>query len=185
MTKPCCYKGSVSEESHKDRNKSDPAGIAPIFTWRPETIDGLPTSTSQMIHPVPEQFRDMDKIIRAILEERHAEALLMLERNDVERSFVENIPESSRSDVLAQIEKVDSDFPSSQGGLTWSKKQKVIANALDVLDAFVPKEYQIVDEYWLIKRFWGALLIFANNSVCCFIPDAILYLLLTCTTVPR
>ena len=114
----------------------------------------------------------MDPIIRAILEERDAEALRMLKKNPLELSFVNSIPGCTRPDALARFERLDSTIihyneriPESRLWASWSKKQKVIASALEILDAFVPVEYQIMDHYWLIKKFWGALLKFANDDV--------------------
>ncbi|KAJ5578156.1 Mg2+ transporter protein CorA-like/Zinc transport protein ZntB [Penicillium hispanicum] len=161
----------VSEGSLKERDASETTGIAPIFTWRPETIDGLPTSSSQVLDGIPEQYRHMDRIIRVILEERDIEALRTLDKSPLERKFVDEILGCSRSDVLAQVEKIDSTLIHYDGLdsvanmiAVWSKKQKVIASALEILDAFVPVEYQTMDQYWLIKKFWGALMNFANDD---------------------
>jgi hypothetical protein len=151
---------------------TDTASWFPIFAWKLGAADGLPSTPSERSEPIPEQFKDMDRTIRAILEERDAEATLYFLKHVREGDFVDSLSECSRIEVLARIKmmghaqsrRLEADY-SNKGRSAWRRIQVIVSDAMEILDAFVPVHYQNLHHYWLIKKFYGALLAIVSNEV--------------------
>jgi hypothetical protein len=146
--------------------------FCPIFAWKLEATDGLPASSSEKSGSIPDQYRDMDKTIRAILEERDAEANVYLLTHERESFLIDSLPECSRIEVLARMKMashargfpLQAEYPARKTS-QWRRRQEIISDAMEILDAFVPVHYQNLHQYWLIKKFYGALLAFVTNEV--------------------
>ncbi|KAJ6120590.1 Mg2+ transporter protein CorA-like/Zinc transport protein ZntB [Penicillium sp. IBT 18751x] len=139
--------------------------LCPIFAWKLEATDGLPSTPSEKSEPLSNQHRDMDRTIRAILEERDAEANIYFLRHRRESDLIGSLSECSRIEVLRRMkmichaQKRGSDAQYSVKKMPeWEKMQNIITEAIEILDAFVPVHYQNLHQYWLIKKFYGALL---------------------------
>lgn len=144
--------------------------MRPIFAWKVAASDGLPSTLMEKGEPML-GYKDADKTIRAILEEREAEAALYLLKREREKDIFDSLPECSRREVLAKV-KVISDPLDGLSAIERSarkrsirKKQALINNAIEILDAFVPVQYQGFHPYWLIKKFYGALLAMTSKYV--------------------
>ncbi|KAJ5624330.1 Mg2+ transporter protein CorA-like/Zinc transport protein ZntB [Penicillium lagena] len=137
--------------------------MCPIFAWKVATGDDLPPTLMETSEPMF-GYKDADGTIRAILEEREAEATLYLLKHGREKYYFDSIPECSRREVLAEMKVVDTPLDRSSaaersvGKKSTQKKLKLISNAIEILDAFVPVQYQNNHQYLLIKKFYGALL---------------------------
>lgn len=143
----------------------------PIFTWKAETTDGIPIDASETYDLVPDQYKDIDSTIRAILEERDNEALWSVERKG-ERATVKNIPDSSRMQLFVQMERISIELIQLEESdklagkrASWALKQSVISSAVGILNAFVPVYYQDIHRYWVIKKFYGAVMKIAGEIV--------------------
>lgn len=169
---------------------TDTAPLCPIFAWKLEATDGLPSTPSERSEPIPEEYKDMDRTIRAILEERDAEASLYFLKHERVGGFVDSLSECSRSEVLARMKlmgyaqsrRSEAENPARRTS-EWRRIEVIICNAMKILDAFVPVHYQVVHQYWLIKKFYGALLAFFTNEVGQFAQEAGEKLI--CLLVPR
>lgn len=154
--------------------------LCPIFAWKLEATDGLPATPSEKSEPIPDQYRDMDRTIRAILEERDAEANIYLLTHERESFFIDSLSECSRIEVLARMKManharglpLDAEYPAKKNS-QWRRRQDIISDAMEILDAFVPVPYQNLHQYWLIKKFYGALLAFVTNEVSKTDPETI------------
>lgn len=148
------------------------APLCPIFAWKLEATDGLPSTPSERSEPIPEEYKDMDRTIRAILEERDAEASLYLLKHERVGGFIDSLSECSRSEVLARMKMMgyaqsrrsEAENPARRTSER-RRIEVIICNAMEILDAFVPVHYQVVHQYWLIKKFYGALLAFITDEV--------------------
>lgn len=144
--------------------------MRPIFAWKVAASDGLSSTlletSEQMLG-----YNDADKTVRAILEEREAEATLYLLKHEREKEIFDSLPESSRGKVLLEMKIADDPLDGSSAiqrsarKRSARKKLTVITNAIEILDAFVPVQYQNFQECWLIKKFHGALLAMTSNFV--------------------
>lgn len=146
--------------------------FCPIFAWKPETVDGITQTLPETNALVPQQWKEMDRIIHAILQERDADAKVFLFENNLENSFVSDLAESSRSEVfdqLGSIESIITQFEEldiqAEERLKWLTKKAVIASAIEILDSFLPLHYQKLDQYWVTRKFWGAVLRIAVGEV--------------------
>ncbi|KAJ5127115.1 Mg2+ transporter protein CorA-like/Zinc transport protein ZntB [Penicillium atrosanguineum] len=145
--------------------------LCPIFAWKLEATDGLPSTPSEKSEPIPDQYRDMDRTIRAILEERDAEANIYFLQHERENDLISSLFECSRIDVLlrmkmtghAQNRSSDAQFLVKKKS-EWKRVQDIISDAMEILDAFVPVHYQNLHQFWLIKKFYGALLAFVTKE---------------------
>lgn len=146
--------------------------LCPIFAWNLEATDGLPSTPSENNESIPDQYRDMNRTIRAILEERDAEANMYFLRHKRESDFIDSLPECSRIEFLARMKMIgnaqnrssDAQYPVKEKP-EWVRIQDIISDAMEILDAFVPVHYQKLHQYWLIKKFYGALLQFVTKEV--------------------
>lgn len=143
--------------------------MRPIFAWKVVSSDD-----PQPAHIYPGESvcedQDADKSIRAILEEREAEATLYLLEHKREKEILESLEECSRGEVLSKIKAIGpplncSATERSAWKRTTRKKQTVVYTAMEILDAFVPVQYHNLHQCWLIKKFYGALLAMTSNSV--------------------
>ncbi|KAJ5443385.1 Mg2+ transporter protein CorA-like/Zinc transport protein ZntB [Penicillium cf. griseofulvum] len=144
-------------------NEVDTTPMCPIFAWEVAASDDLPptlaeTSASVFGH------KDANRAIRAILEEREAEATLYLLKHERENDFFDSLSRCSREKVLAEMEVAgttldqSSTIERSARRKSTRKKLSVITNAIEILDAFVPVQHHNINQYWLIGKFYGALL---------------------------
>lgn len=153
-------------------SRTDTAPLCPIFAWKLEATDGLPSTPSERSESIPEEYKDMDKTIRAILEERDAEASLYLLKHERVGAIVNCLSECSRSELLARMKgmglaqsRLSAAENSARRRPEWRRIEEIIHNATEILDAFVPVHYQVFHQYWLIKKFYGSLLAFVLNEV--------------------
>jgi hypothetical protein len=155
--------------------RSDIPPFCPIFAWKPETVDGITRTPTETHDLVPQQWKDMDQVIHAILRERDADAKAFLFENDLENDLVSELAESSRSEVfdqlgsieviMSQMEELDIE---ENERLKWVLKKAVIASAIEIFDSFLPLYYQKLDQYWVTRKFWGAILrIAVSEQVSC------------------
>lgn len=156
--------------STADRLETSP--FCPIFAWKPEAVDGITQYNTEPNALVPRQWKDMDRIIHAILQERDADAKSFLFGNSLENNLVSDLAESSRSEVFNQMGSVESKMTelkelNTQEGVRfdWLTKKAVIANAIGILDSFLPLHYQKLEQYWITGKFWGAILRIVVNEV--------------------
>ncbi|KAJ5677099.1 Mg2+ transporter protein CorA-like/Zinc transport protein ZntB [Penicillium maclennaniae] len=146
--------------------------LCPIFAWKLEATDGLPSTPSEKSEPLSNQHRDMDRTIRAILEERDAEANIYFLRHRRESDLIGSLSECSRNEILRRMKMIchaqkrasDAQYPVKKRP-EWEKIQNVISEAIEILDAFVPVHYQNLHQYWLIMKFYGALLTLLTKEV--------------------
>lgn len=66
----------------------------------------------------------------------------------------------------------------------WALKQKVISNAMGILNAFVPVYYQDIHRYWVIKKFYGAAMRIANEDVRWLMPERQIILTIRSFQIP-
>jgi len=142
----------------------------PIFAWEVAASDALPPTpigTSESTF----EYKHADRTFRAILEEREAEATLYLLKHEREKTLFDSLPECSKREVLAEMKVVGSHLDrssASEGSVrkrSTQKKLTVITNAIKILDAFVPVQYQNIHQYWWIKKLYGALLAMTSRYV--------------------
>ena len=161
-----------SNEKTTESQRTEMLPLFPIFAWKLESTDGLPSIPSEKNEPIPDQYRDMDRTIRAVLEERDAEADIYFLRHERENDFIRSLSECSRSEVLRRMKMIGNAQNRSSDAQyrvkkksEWEKIQDIISDAMEILDAFVPVHYQNLHQYWLIKKFYGALLEFVTKEV--------------------
>jgi hypothetical protein len=150
-------------ENVSSPSSTEKVQLWPIFTWKARRTDGLQLGPSKPYGRVPDQYKDVDRTIREILEECDGNALWSAEYEG-ELAAVLHIRSSDRMNLAAEMERIDvimqleESDQHTEKGKTWALKQKVISSALGILNAFVPVHYQDINEYWLIQKFYGALM---------------------------
>jgi hypothetical protein len=153
-------------------NGTETTPVYPIFAWEVAGSDDLPPT---LMETGASTFgrKDADRAIRAILEEREAEATLYLLKHKQENDILDSLSRCSRTEVFAEMEVAGTllDRPStierSARKRSTRKRLTVITNAIEILDAFVPVQHHNIHQYWLIEKFYGALLAMTSNYVSC------------------
>lgn len=157
----------VNDRPHKKLETQ----ACPIFAWKAETIDGILDDSSTDCDPVPDQYKDVDSTIRALLEERDSEATWYTEYKG-ELAAIKKFPDCSRMQLRAHMERIGIGLMQIEASdelagkrESWALKQKVISTSVGILDAFVPVYYQEIYRYWVIKKFYGATMKIADGNV--------------------
>ncbi|KAJ5924390.1 Mg2+ transporter protein CorA-like/Zinc transport protein ZntB [Penicillium verhagenii] len=144
----------------------------PIFAWKGETVDERVIDASD-IHArpqVPNHYKAIDSTIRELLKDRDTEALWSVVAHEEEQIAVKNVPDCSRMQLTAQMERIDIELIQQESQelarkqAIWALKQKLISSAVGILDTFVPVFYQDIHQYWVIKKFYGAVMKFADGK---------------------
>ncbi|KAJ5523829.1 Mg2+ transporter protein CorA-like/Zinc transport protein ZntB [Penicillium frequentans] len=160
----------ISPRVHDRPHKKLETQACPIFAWKAETADGIVDDSSADCDPVPDQYKDVDSTIRAILEERDREASWYIEFEG-ELAAIKNFPDCSRMQLRAHMERIgiglmqiEASDELAEKRESWALKQKVISTSVGILDAFVPVFYQEIYRYWVIKKFYGAVMKIADGN---------------------
>ena len=170
-SRPTSPEADERPEDVPSHSPTEKVQLWPIFSWKAETTDGLPTAPSTPYDRVPDQYKDTDGTIREILAECDIKALWYV-KYEGELPVLLNICDSSRMNLATHMERIhiglmqleESDQLAKKRE-SWALKQKVISSALGILNAFVPVHYQDINQYWLIKKFFGALMRIADENV--------------------
>ncbi|KAJ5925580.1 Mg2+ transporter protein CorA-like/Zinc transport protein ZntB [Penicillium verhagenii] len=144
----------------------------PIFAWKGETFDErvIDTSETHARPQVPNHYKAIDSTIRELLKDRDTEALCSVVAHEEEQIAVKNVPDCSRMQLTAQMERIDIELIQQESQelarkqAIWELKQKLIYSAVGILDTFVPVFYQDIHQYWVIKKFYGAVMKFADGN---------------------
>ncbi|KAL3493292.1 hypothetical protein BJX62DRAFT_200794 [Aspergillus germanicus] len=155
------------------------SGMCPLFEWKIESRGNhdLPSnsSTGRFGEQKPKDEGDSD--VGALLEGCDKEAFWILsshpDQNAVMNAVMNNLSKSTYIQVQVEMERTrvrllnlgeDSDDSHSLERRVWARKERIIQDALHLLDSFIPLHYQKLDESWLIGKFFGAIYSIVRGS---------------------